>query len=90
MSNFNCEVAITKHSDVFATGDGPMPIAQFNANSVIEFTRWINSALEYFGAMVKFEADVKHVAILVRIYRDHHVVSIFTDENGKLVIRSNQ
>jgi hypothetical protein len=40
--------------------------------------------------MVRFNRDVEAVSILVRCYKDHHVITITRGPNGDLRIRTNQ
>jgi hypothetical protein len=90
MSNFLVEVAVNRESDNLGPMDGAPIVAVFATNNVLEFTDYLTSARDYFGGMVKFDSDVKYVSILVQAYRDHHVISMDRDTEGKFRIRTNQ
>lgn len=88
MKNFLVEIAIAKLGHD-STNDVPV-IQGIATNSVLTFTDYVVKATEYFSSMVKFDQEVEHVTMLVRTYRDHHVISITKNDEGSIRVRTNQ
>lgn len=83
--NFSIEVA--KLNVGQETGS---TIAEFRTNSVLELAQYIGEAVAYFQGMIKFDSNVEYVGLLIRCYRDHHVVSIQRDGDGNVRVSTSQ
>jgi hypothetical protein len=90
MSNFLIETSILRASMKLGKYEGAPIAAEYRTNSIVDMTEYVQDAIGYFTSMVQFEADVKSVSILVRVYRDHHVIFIERNEFGKVVVTTNQ
>lgn len=87
--NFLIETAIALEGTEYPQYEGPLVSNRFTTNNVIDFSDYVVRATEYYKNMVQFETGVKYVSMLVRTYRDHHVIYI-SFEDGKLKVTSNQ
>lgn len=83
--NFSIEIAKRNANENDAT-----IIAEFSTNNVLELSQYIGEAMAYFQGMVKFDSTVSYVGLLIRCYRDHHVISIQRDDSGNVRIGTNQ
>lgn len=83
--NFSIEVAKRNANEEDAT-----VIANFSTNSVLSLAQYIGEAIPYFEGMVRFDSNVDYVGLLVRCYRDHHVISIQRDDSGNVKARTYQ
>jgi len=84
-TNFSVEVA--KRT---AGAEDASIIAEFRTNSVLELSKYVGEAMAYFQGMVKFDSSVSYVGLLVRCYKDHHVISLQRDEDGNVRVGTNQ
>lgn len=83
-TNFSVEVAKRNASEEDAN-----VIAEFSTNNVLELSQYIGEAMAYFQGMVKFDSTVSYVGLLIRCYKDHHVISIQRDHLGMLQVITN-
>jgi len=88
--NFMIETAIALNDVEYAKYEGPAVSNRFTTNNVVDFSNYLNGAIEYYRGMVQFEKNVNYVAMLVQTYRDHHTIHITLDEYGKAKVTTNQ
>lgn len=90
MSNFLIEITRNTYSDRRDPLEGSPIIASIYTDSILEFTEFMSSSIEYFSSEVRFNSDIEFVSIMVRTYRDHHNVTITRLATGVVQIRTNQ
>lgn len=83
------DFAIQIRKQTNPNGNAPI-IAEFQTNNVLEFSEYIGEAVSYFSGMVRFDSSVYYVGMMVRCYKDHHVINISRDGNGELQVSTTQ
>lgn len=87
--NFSAEISVAHVADKLGPLDSLPIIARFETDNLVEITKYITEAMDYFGGMVQFDSNVTYAGILVRVYQDHHTINMDRDAEGKLRVRSN-
>ena len=90
MSNFLIETSILRKSMNLGKYEGAPIAAEYSTDSILDLSEYVGSAVTHFTSMVRFDADVMSVSILVRVYRDHHHITIIRDEDGSVRVVTNQ
>lgn len=87
MKNFSIETSI--HYEGQSVNNTPTA-NYYTTNNVLEFSQQIASSVEYFTNMVRYNETIICVSMLIRCYKDHHVISIEGTEDGTVKVTTNQ